>query len=408
MSLALTLQVFIAFLRSNKPVLPSNSPATESIRSFFASCPEMLFVAKLDGELLHCTDSLRQAVGLAPDQETSLLALAHSEERDAVEATLARLRSGGDPVQLDVRVQDGRGAYAPMSYSLRRSPEGDAIHGSLRRVAGGTTDGASTARMKAKLLDCIADQMDIGVWAVDPQGTFIYHDGKGIEQAGVKRGALLGMDVFQVYAGTEIAENLKQALTGKQMHAYNSAHDMHWESWFSPVFDADGAIQMVAGLTLNITELRRAEDDVRNKLMQIQRQQEVIRNLSTPIIEVWDGVLTLPLVGVVDSMRTADVLDALLTRIVDKQARYAILDLTGVDIVDSSVASNLIQLVTAIRLLGAEGVVAGIKPNVAMTMVQLGLDLSQIPTQRNLRAALAFCIGMMNGEQQKQAHAQKP
>ncbi|WP_437675901.1 STAS domain-containing protein [Sorangium sp. So ce131] len=385
------------------------SPASESVRSFFASCPEMLFIAGLDGELVVCSDTLRQSLGLAPDQETSLTALAHPDDREAVAASLARLKGGGDPVQIDVRWQNGRGAYATLSYSARRSPEGDVVHGSLRPAAGAANGDARTAKLKGALLDCIANQVDMAVWAINPEGTFVYHDGKGVEKAGIRRGQLLGQNLFEVYsAAPEIIEGVNRALAGEEMHIYSGVHDLHWESWFSPVRGGDGRVEMVAGLTFNVTELRTTEEELRSKLLQIEKQQEVIRNLSTPIIEVWSGVLTLPLVGVVDSMRTADVMDALLTRIVDQQARYAILDLTGVNMVDSSVASNIIQLVTAIRLLGAEGIVAGIKPNVAQTMVSLGLDLSQIPTQRNLRAALAFCIQGMSREQQKQPPAGRP
>ncbi|EYF05101.1 RsbR, positive regulator of sigma-B [Chondromyces apiculatus DSM 436] len=118
----------------------------------------------------------------------------------------------------------------------------------------------------------------------------------------------------------------------------------------------------------------------------------------TPIIEVWDGVLTLPMFGILDSMRTSEVMDNLLDRITTNSSRFAILDMTGVEVVDTGVAGYLIQLVNAIRLLGAEGIVAGIRPTVAQTMITLGADLSQITTHRNLRAALGYCIRAMSKE----------
>jgi rsbT co-antagonist protein RsbR len=205
------------------------------------------------------------------------------------------------------------------------------------------------------------------------------------------------MNVFDVYAAdAPTIRIMRQAIAGEEVHGFAGGHGMHWETWCTPVRGSDGNVELVAGLTLNITERRKAEEELRARLMQIDKQQEVIRSLSTPIIEVWDGVLTLPLVGVVDSTRTGEVMDALLARISDTQARFAILDLTGVDMVDSRVAGHVVGLVAAIRLLGAEGIVAGIKPNVAQAMVALGLDLSQIPTQRNLRAALAFCLRRMD------------
>jgi rsbT co-antagonist protein RsbR len=162
-----------------------------------------------------------------------------------------------------------------------------------------------------------------------------------------------------------------------------------------PVQGKGGQVSSVIGFSLDVSPAKHAEQEIRAKLDLIGKQQQVIRDLSTPIIEVWEGVLTLPMVGVVDSMRTSEVMQSLLSRIVETGARYAILDLTGVEVVDTRVAGHLISLVSAIRLLGAEGIITGIKPNVAQTIVALGLDLSSMTTHANLRAGLKFCIQRM-------------
>jgi len=135
-----------------------------------------------------------------------------------------------------------------------------------------------------------------------------------------------------------------------------------------------------------------AERTLRDKLELIARQEEAIKALSTPIIEVWDGVLTLPLVGVVDSQRAAETMERLLDAVMQKGATYAIIDLTGVDIVDTATADHIGKLVRAAELLGARCIITGIRPAVAQTMVQIGIDLTRIITLSTLREALRRCM----------------
>lgn len=249
-------------------------------------------------------------------------------------------------------------------------------------------------RKQARVLRALMDNVYLCVWAIDERGTFTYHDGKGLELAGMQRHQLVGQNVFKIYNGPS-ADDVRRALAGAFIHNTSFTHGRHWETWHVPARDEQGATVGVIGLTLDITDAKQAEEELRAKLALIEQQQQVIRDLSTPIIEVWDGVLTLPMVGVVDSVRVSEVTEALLSRIVEKNARFAILDLTGVEVVDTKVASHLVSIVNAIRLLGAEGIVTGIRPTVAQTMVALGLDLSSVVTHANLRAGLSFCIRRM-------------
>jgi rsbT co-antagonist protein RsbR len=138
--------------------------------------------------------------------------------------------------------------------------------------------------------------------------------------------------------------------------------------------------------------------EMQNKLDLIERQQEVIRNLETPIMELWERVVTLPMVGVVDSARAARVMDDLLAAVSRLGARFAILDLTGVDTVDTATAAHLLGLISALRLLGTEGIITGIRPTVAQTVVSLGLDLSRVVTCANLREGLRLCIRRMQAQ----------
>jgi rsbT co-antagonist protein RsbR len=128
--------------------------------------------------------------------------------------------------------------------------------------------------------------------------------------------------------------------------------------------------------------------DLEAKLETIERQQAAIRELSTPLIEVWSGVLCLPVVGIVDSVRSAEMTEALLEAIVNKQARIAIIDITGIDAMDTKTADHFIKMAKSVRLLGSECILSGINPAIAQTLTHIGVDLTGIRTMRNLRDAL--------------------
>src|SRR6185369_8052835 len=110
----------------------------------------------------------------------------------------------------------------------------------------------------------------------------------------------------------------------------------------------------------------------------IGRQQEEMLELSTPVVKLWDGVIALPMIGTLDSARTQIVMESLLQRLVDTGSEIAIIDITGVPTVDTLVAQHLLKTVTAIRLMGAECIISGIRPQIAQTIVHLGIDLQGI------------------------------
>ncbi|MBB3226494.1 rsbT co-antagonist protein RsbR [Luteibacter sp. Sphag1AF] len=124
----------------------------------------------------------------------------------------------------------------------------------------------------------------------------------------------------------------------------------------------------------------------------IKRQQEELLELSTPVVKLWDGVLALPMIGTLDSQRTQVVMESLLQRIVDTGSEIAIIDITGVPTVDTLVAQHLLKTVTAIRLMGADCIISGVRPQIAQTIVHLGLDLQGIVTKANLADALALAL----------------
>lgn len=140
-------------------------------------------------------------------------------------------------------------------------------------------------------------------------------------------------------------------------------------------------------LGLLTTELyRKTREDV------IVRQQHELLELSTPVVALWEGILAVPLIGTLDSERTQVVMESLLQRIVDTGASIAIIDITGVPTVDTLVAQHLLKTVGAARLMGAECIISGIRPQIAQTIVHLGVDLGNVATKATLADALVLAM----------------
>ena len=135
-----------------------------------------------------------------------------------------------------------------------------------------------------------------------------------------------------------------------------------------------------------IAAFQKSREDV------IARQQEEMLELSTPVVKLWDGVVALPMIGTLDSARTQIVMESLLQRIVETGSEIAIIDITGVPTVDTLVAQHLLKTVTAIRLMGADCIISGIRPQIAQTIVHLGVELDGVTTKATLADALALAF----------------
>lgn len=150
----------------------------------------------------------------------------------------------------------------------------------------------------------------------------------------------------------------------------------------------EGINHMIASLGREHQRSSAYQKELEEKLATIEVQRAAIRELSTPIIEVWNGVLCLPVVGVLDTTRSADMTESLLSAIVEKKADCAIIDVTGIQVMDTGTADHFLRMARAVRLLGASCVLTGINPSIAQTMIHMGVDLSGVITHRSLRNAL--------------------
>jgi len=136
------------------------------------------------------------------------------------------------------------------------------------------------------------------------------------------------------------------------------------------------------------SETQRYERELEDQLSTIEKQRAAIKELSTPMIEVWAGVLCVPIVGVIDSSRAGEMTSALLSAVVEKKVRFTIIDITGIEAMDTRATDHFLRMARSVRLLGAECVLSGINPNVARSIIHMGVELSGIQTYRSLRDAL--------------------
>jgi rsbT co-antagonist protein RsbR len=251
----------------------------------------------------------------------------------------------------------------------------------------------------------VLETAPIILWSIDRDGNSLGGQGKGMELMNLPPEALDGLNVFEMYKDQpDIVNGIVRALAGEETRGITTPlPNLHFENWYMPLRHKDGDVYGMMALSIDCTERVRNETEIREKLELIERQSATIRALATPIIQVWDEVLCLPVIGTVDSARTADMMQSLLEAIVREQARYAIVDLTGVEVVDTSTADHLIQLFRAAKVLGVDGILCGIRPAVAQTVVALGLELGSVRTMRSLRDALKWCIRARGAEKTNRA-----
>jgi rsbT co-antagonist protein RsbR len=187
---------------------------------------------------------------------------------------------------------------------------------------------------------------------------------------------------LQGFSPSETAKfvfSLKQPLFSQLRGAVTDEATLAEETWT--------ATELLDSLGLHTTEVyQKSRDEV------VMRQQQELLELSTPVVTLWEGILALPLIGTLDSARTQVVMESLLQRIVDTGSLIAILDITGVPTVDTLVAQHLLKTVAAARLMGADCIISGIRPQIAQTIVHLGVDLNTVTTKATLADAFAVAL----------------
>jgi PAS domain S-box-containing protein len=153
--------------------------------------------------------------------------------------------------------------------------------------------------------------------------------------------------------------------------------------------DSDGKLRGFGKVTRDLSDRREAEEKIR------RQSQEILEMAAVPVVQVWDGILLVPLIGSLNSQRTQQLMDRLLNRVMETGSPVALLDITGVPAIDTQTAQHLIETISAVRLLGSEVVLTGVRPSIAQTLVHLGIDLSNVSTRSSLSAGLRTAFELL-------------
>jgi rsbT co-antagonist protein RsbR len=162
--------------------------------------------------------------------------------------------------------------------------------------------------------------------------------------------------------------------------------------------DADGNLRGFGKVTRDLTERKLAEEALAQKMANdaMARRAQEILDISTPVVQVWEGVILAPVIGSLDSQRTQQLMEKLLEGIVETRSSVAIVDITGVPAVDTQTGRHLVETMSAVRLLGADVILTGVRPAIAQTLVHLGVDLGGVTTRSSLAAGLRTAMEMLN------------
>jgi len=154
--------------------------------------------------------------------------------------------------------------------------------------------------------------------------------------------------------------------------------------------DAQGNLRGFGKVTRDLTDRKQAEERLR------QQGREIMEMATVPVVQVWQGILLVPLIGMLDSARTQQLMERLLQRLTETTSPVALIDITGVPTIDTQTAQHLIETIKAVRYIGAEVVLTGVRPAIAQTLVHLGVDLSNVATRASLTAGLREALGLLN------------
>lgn len=230
---------------------------------------------------------------------------------------------------------------------------------------------------------------------ISPEGKITDVNGATEKVTGCARQELIGTDFCNYFTEPDKArQGYEKVFRESQVRDYPLAIRTRDGRSISVLYNASvyrdeqGEVSGVFAAARDITEMKLAEERIR-------QQSREIMELSTPVMQVWQGVVAVPLIGTLDSQRTQQFMERLLERIVETNSPVALVDIMGVPTIDTQTAQHLIETITAVRLLGAQVVLTGVRPAIAQTLVHLGVDLSGIITRSSLAAGLVVALDML-------------
>lgn len=296
---------------------------------------------------------------------------------------------------------------ARVAELTRPAPGGDVedrLEVLMRQMMGSDGRGSSEQALRDSIfmLLSLIDNTPSFIFVTDVEGRHLLGNRRLTELFGMSRQEIVGKTIEELFppeAAASIYADHQRVMAGGQPVTYEETvptptGEITALTIKFPIYDSRGTLAGICGIATEITALKRSEAErvvLQEKM--ITAQQAALQELSTPLVPIAEGVLAMPIVGAIDAVRARQILEALLDGISKQRAHTAIVDITGVRVVDSQVASALVGAARAARLLGARVVLTGIRPEVAQTLVGLGADLTGIVTLGTLQSGIAHALG---------------
>ena len=249
---------------------------------------------------------------------------------------------------------------------------------------------------------------DYAIIMLDPQGRVASWNEGAQNFKGFQASEILGKN-FSIFYTPEDIQSGKPEQELKVAAEQGRFEDDGWRVrkdgsrfWANVVItalrDADGNLRGFGKVTRDLTERKLAEEALAQKIANdgMARRAQEILDISTPVVQVWEGVILAPVIGSLDSQRTQQLMEKLLEGIVETRSSVAIVDITGVPAVDTQTGRHLVETMSAVRLLGADVILTGVRPAIAQTLVHLGVDLGGVTTRSSLAAGLRTAMEMLN------------
>lgn len=256
---------------------------------------------------------------------------------------------------------------------------------------------SSTPEMIQALVENI---LDYAVILLDPKGTVLTWNAGAARIKGWTADEIIGQHFSRFYPPEEAAQG-KAEQELKAASENGRFEDEGWRMrkdgsrfWANVVVtalrDESGELRGFGKITRDLTERRQAEDLIKRQAQEIQETATV------PVVQVWEGVVLVPIIGTLNSERTQQLMERLLQRVTETNSPLALLDITGVPTIDTQTAQHLIETISAVRLLGAEVILTGVRPVIAQTLVHLGIDLANVMTRSSLSSGLRMALSRLN------------
>ena len=393
-----------------RQVEPIHIEWEERYRAIFDSPIQAVFVNDLDGHFVEINDFVKELTGYSDEQfaNCTYKDLVHPEDYARATSNMNKVATGGTTAPTDVRFITNSGDTVWLTLLLVPLVQ----NGRVSSVLGFAQD--ITERRKAEeeirrseeQFKRMLENMQDGYFRTDEFGNVSMANPRAAELVGVDwLDDLVGTNVTEVMSSDEastLMELMRQkgAVRRFEFEAHRrDGSTIPLEFSAQLVVDENGDVVGFEGVARDIIERRRVEQELKESQEKLRDLVHKLKfsqeELSTPVIQVWDHVLVLPLMGVIDSHRVRKVMDSLLPKIGETQTEVLVLDVTGVAAMDAPVTNQLVRTVQTCRLLGTECVLTGITPEVAQSLIRRGIDMRDIITRRDLQDGLKWALSRM-------------